>query len=64
MVKLRTGEYIALGNIEAVLKTSSICDNLCIFADQQELSCVAVAVVNQGTVENIEYINDDMNLKF
>ena len=41
LVKLRHGEYIALGNIEAVLKTSQLCDNLCIFADQNELSCVA-----------------------
>ena len=55
LVKLRTGEYIALGNIEATLKTSSMCDNLCVFADQQEISCVAIAVVNQGAF-HVDYV--------
>ena len=53
MVKLRNGEYIALGNIEAVLKTSPLCDNLCIFADQNEMACVAVAVVNGKKIEEL-----------
>lgn len=58
LVKLRHGEYIALGNIEAVLKTSRLCDNLCIFADQNELSCVAVAVVNHAQIQDIASSNN------
>lgn len=46
LVKLRHGEYVALGKVEACLKTSILCDNVCVFADQQELSCVAIAVAN------------------
>ena len=53
LVKLRNGEYIALGNIESCLKTSPLCDNLCIFADQNEISCVAVAVVNAQKIQEL-----------
>ena len=53
LVKLRNGEYIALGNIESCLKTSPLCDNLCIFADQNEISCVAVAVMNARKVQEL-----------
>jgi len=53
LVKLRHGEYIALGKIEACLKTSELVDNVCVFADQNQLSCVAVAVANQAQVMKI-----------
>ena len=53
LVKLRNGEYIALGNIESCLKTSPLCDNLCIFADQNEIACVAVAVVNAQKIQEL-----------
>jgi len=58
LVKLRHGEYIALGKIEACLKTSTLCDNLCIFADQNQLSCVAVAVANQIQVQKVAKKNN------
>ncbi|CAG5077020.1 Oidioi.mRNA.OKI2018_I69.PAR.g8612.t1.cds [Oikopleura dioica] len=53
LVKLRHGEYLALGKIEAILKTSSVCENLCVFANQDQLTCVAVAVVNKTEILKI-----------
>jgi len=50
LVKLRHGEYIALGKIEAILKTSSFSENLCVFANQDQLTCVAVAVVSKPAI--------------
>ena len=50
MVKLRHGEYLALGKIEAALKTSKYLTNICVFADSNELSCVAVAVAKEDEV--------------
>ena len=50
MVKLRHGEYLALGKIEAALKTSKYLTNICVFADQNELSVVAVAVAKEDEV--------------
>jgi long-chain acyl-CoA synthetase len=49
-VKLRHGEYLALGKIEAALKTSKYLANICVFADSNELSCVAVAVAKEDEV--------------
>ena len=37
LVKLRHGEYIALGKIESILKTSSFSENLCVFANQDQV---------------------------
>lgn len=53
LVKLRHGEYVALGKIEACLKTSPLCDNVAVFADQTRLSCVAVAVANQAQITKL-----------
>jgi len=50
LVKLRHGEYLALGKIEAALKTSKYLANICVFADSNELSCVAVAVAKEDEV--------------
>jgi len=53
LVKLRHGEYIALGKIEAVLKTSKLVTNVCLFVDSNELTCVAVAVGNETELTQI-----------
>ena len=57
MVKLRHGEYIALGKIEAALKTSPLLTNIGIFVDSNELSCVAVAVGNEEQLTKIATAN-------
>lgn len=57
LVKLRHGEYIALGKIEAALKTSPLLTNLGIFVDSNELSCVAVAVGNEEQLTKIATAN-------
>ena len=44
---MRHGEYIALGKIEAALKTSPLLTNAGIFVDPNELTCVAVVVGNE-----------------
>ena len=56
-MKLRHGEYIALGKIEAALKTSPLLTNLGIFVDSNELSCVAVAVGNEEQLTKIATAN-------
>ena len=50
-----------MGSIEATLKTSRLCDNLCVFVDQNELSCVAVAVVNPVKLHELAKGMDDTN---
>jgi len=57
LVKLRHGEYIALGKIEAALKTSPLLTNIGIFVDSNELSCVAVAVGNEEQLTKIATAN-------
>ena len=54
-MKLRHGEYLALGKIEAALKTSKYLTNICVFANSNELSCVAVAVAVLSLVCCDEY---------
>ena len=44
LVKMKHGEYISLGNIESVLKTMPIVDNICVFADGFHEKPVAVIV--------------------
>lgn len=44
LVKLKHGEYVALGNAETILKTVNVVDNICIFADSTQDKTVAVVV--------------------
>lgn len=44
LVKLQHGEYVSLGNVEAILKTHCIVDNICIFANSDQTNTVAVVV--------------------
>ncbi|XP_018025784.1 long-chain-fatty-acid--CoA ligase 4 isoform X2 [Hyalella azteca] len=44
LVKLKHGEYVALGNAETILKTLNVVDNMCIFADSTQDKVVAVVV--------------------
>ncbi len=35
LVKLQFGEYVSLGKVESVLKTSSIVENVCVYGDSK-----------------------------
>jgi len=47
LVKLSHGEYLALGSIEAKLKTSSLIDNVWIYASSLQPYCLAFIVPNE-----------------
>ncbi len=44
LVKLQHGEYISYGRVESVLKTSPIVENICMYADSNQLYAVAVVI--------------------
>ena len=33
LVKLQSGEYVSLGKVEALLKTCSLVENICVYGD-------------------------------
>jgi long-chain acyl-CoA synthetase len=47
LIKLAHGEYVSLGKVEAELKTSSLVDNGCVYADPERLFCVALITPNE-----------------
>jgi len=53
LVKLKHGEYVALGNAETILKTCSVVDNICIFADSTKENVVAVVVPVLSMLRNL-----------
>lgn len=42
LVKLQYGEYVSLGKVESELKTCSLIDNVCVYADPTKLFVVAL----------------------
>jgi len=44
LVKLQHGEYISYGKVEAILKTSSVVESICLYADPNYTYAVAVVV--------------------
>ncbi|KAA0201345.1 hypothetical protein HAZT_HAZT000552 [Hyalella azteca] len=53
LVKLQSGEYVSLGNVEAVLKTHAVVDNICVFCDSNQNNTVAVVVPAAETLKKI-----------
>ncbi|UYV73103.1 ACSL4 [Cordylochernes scorpioides] len=47
LVKLQYGEYISLGKVEAVLKTSPLVDNICALGDSYMTYLVAIILPNR-----------------
>ena len=45
-MKLQYGEYVSLGKVEAELKTSTLVDNICVYADPTKLFPVCLLVPN------------------
>lgn len=46
-MKLPNGKYVSLGKIETELKTCSIIDNICVYADPSKPYCVALVAPNE-----------------
>jgi len=59
LVKLSHGEYLALGNIEAKLKTSPVIDNIWVFANSTQPYCIAFVIPNEKAVRNAVDKNED-----
>lgn len=53
LVKLRFGEYIALGKVEAEMKTSPIVENICVIGTMQTHYLVALVIPNQHQLKLI-----------
>uniref|UniRef100_A0A673A205 long-chain-fatty-acid--CoA ligase n=1 Tax=Sphaeramia orbicularis TaxID=375764 RepID=A0A673A205_9TELE len=47
LVKLQAGEYVSLGKVEAVLKNCSLIDNICVYANSDEIYVIGFVVPNQ-----------------
>jgi long-chain acyl-CoA synthetase len=52
-VKLQYGEYVSLGKVESELKTSSLVDNVCVYADPTKLFAVALLTANPEQLKSI-----------
>ncbi|KAM6931791.1 long-chain-fatty-acid--CoA ligase 3a isoform 3-T3 [Lycodopsis pacificus] len=47
LVKLQAGEYVSLGKVEAMLKSCSLVDNICAYANSDETYVIGFVVPNQ-----------------
>ena len=53
LVKLQHGEYISYGKVEAILKTSSVVESICLYADPNHTYAVAVVVPSTTELASI-----------
>lgn len=53
LVKLQYGEYVSLGKVESELKTCSLVDNVCVYADPNKLFAVALLMPNPDHLQAI-----------
>merc|ERR1712012_307890 len=53
LVKLQHGEYISYGKIEAILKTSPMVENICMYADPNQNFTVAVVIPSTSELSTI-----------
>merc|ERR1719334_2458773 len=61
LVKLQLGEYVSLGKVEAQLKTNSLVDNICVYADSNKTHTVALVVPVRATLEKL--VKDPSNIE-
>ncbi|MCL4119737.1 UNVERIFIED_CONTAM: hypothetical protein GTU68_022259 [Idotea baltica] len=59
LVKLKHGEFVSLGNIESIIKTCNMIENICVFANSNEGYTVAIIV---PSVSSLRKIADDVGL--
>lgn len=55
LVKLQLGEYVSLGKVEAMMKTNSVVENICVYADPYRSFTVALVVPSKAHLENIAH---------
>lgn len=53
LVKLQYGEYVSLGKVESELKTCSLVDNVCVYADPSKMFAVALIMPNPNNLKDI-----------
>merc|ERR1719211_404548 len=53
LVKLQHGEYISYGKVEAILKTSPMVENICLYADPNYTFAVAVVIPSVSEVSKL-----------
>lgn len=56
LVKLQFGEYVSLGKVEAVLKTCSVVENICIYGEPTKSYCVALLCPDRKVKYSIEKV--------
>ncbi|GBL78520.1 Long-chain-fatty-acid--CoA ligase 3 [Araneus ventricosus] len=64
LVKLQFGEYVALGKVEAELKTYPLIENICVFGSGLHVYLIALVVPNQFYLKGIAKELDKENLSF
>lgn len=55
-MKLQSGEYVSLGKIETELKTNSIVDNICVYAESSKQFIVALVVPNPKHLRDLAFM--------
>ncbi|ESO09269.1 hypothetical protein HELRODRAFT_190440 [Helobdella robusta] len=55
LIKLQTGEYIALAKVETQLKLCPLVDNLCVYADSNKMYIVCLVVPNRKNLESLAH---------
>lgn len=50
-MKLQAGEYVSLGKVEAEIKTSSLVENICVYAESSKNYAVALVVANEKALK-------------
>ena len=50
---MQYGEYVSLGKVEAELKTCSLVDNVCVYADPSKMFAVALLMPNPDQLKAI-----------
>lgn len=53
LVKLQYGEYVSLGKVESELKTCSLVDNVCVYADPSKMFAVALIMPNPSYLKEM-----------
>ncbi|XP_055929616.1 fatty acid CoA ligase Acsl3-like [Argiope bruennichi] len=64
LVKLQFGEYVALGKVEAELKTYPLVENICVFGSGLHVYLIALVIPNQAFLKGIAKELGKENLSF
>lgn len=56
---MQWGEYVSLGKIEAVYRTSPLVDNICVYGDSTKTFLVALVVPNEANL--FKFVEESLN---